>query len=54
MNHSATMVNGSGEVLQSNACCAFPLPQVGGEFEVLVEDGDADNPSDREGRGFFR
>jgi len=27
---------------------------LGGKFVILVEDGDADNPPDREGRGFFR
>ena len=27
---------------------------MGGKFVILVEDGDADNPPDREGRGFFR
>jgi hypothetical protein len=24
------------------------------KFVILVDDGDADNPPDREGRGFFR
>ena len=54
MDQLATMVDGSGEVLQSTGAGAFPLPQWAGKFVILVEDGDADNPPDREGRGFFR
>jgi hypothetical protein len=54
MDQLATMVNGSGEALQSNASWRLPLPQWAGKFVILVDDGDADNPSDREGRGFFR
>jgi hypothetical protein len=54
MDQLATMVNGSGEALQSNACWRVSAAAMGGKFVILVEDGDADNPPDREGCGFFR
>jgi len=32
----------------------YPTPHWGGKFVIIVDDGDAENPSDREGRVVFR
>jgi len=32
----------------------YPMPHWAGKFVILVDDGDADNPPDREGRVKFR
>jgi hypothetical protein len=55
MDRSATMVTAAGRYSNRTRVLArFPLPQWAGKFVILVDDGDADNPPDREGRGFFR